>query len=94
MIVTFATRRREEVPMDSTTVAQAAMQLQALAGSGFNTNTRLGGLVIAIIIGVICGAIAGRKGRRPALWGILGFFFTIITLIVVLIVPSKRPVGY
>ncbi|HSP37632.1 MAG TPA: hypothetical protein VLR26_07755 [Frankiaceae bacterium] len=77
----------------NTTLA-AASNLQALAGSGFNTNTRLGGLVLAIIIGVVCGAIAGRKGRRPALWGILGFFFTIITLIVILIVPSKRPAGY
>lgn len=76
------------------TTLAAATQLQALAGSGFNTSTRLGGLVLAIIIGFICGAIAGRKGRRPALWGILGFLFTIITLIVVLIVPSKRPTTY
>jgi hypothetical protein len=77
----------------NTTLA-AASNLQALAGSGFNTSTRLGGLVIAVLIGLLCGYIAGRKGRRPALWGILGFFFTIITLIVVLIVPSKRHAAY
>jgi hypothetical protein len=76
------------------TTLTATTHLQALAGSGFNTSTRLGGLVLAIIIGLICGAIAARKGRRPALWGILGFLFTIITLIVVLIVPSKRTTAY
>ncbi len=77
-----------------TAVLASSDSVQALAGSGFNTSTRLGGLVIAVLIGLLCGYIAGRKGRRPALWGILGFFFTIITLIVVLIVPSKRPVAY
>ena len=78
----------------SGTVLASATHLQAVAGSGFNTSTRLGGLVIAVLIGLLCGYIAGRKGRRPALWGILGFFFTLITLVVVLIVPSKRPVAY
>jgi hypothetical protein len=76
--------------MGSALVLATGTHIEALAGSGFNTQTRLGGLVIAVIIGVICGMIAGRKGRRPALWGILGFLFTIITLIVVLIVPSKH----
>jgi hypothetical protein len=80
--------------MSTMAMQQTATHLQALAGSGFNTSTRLGGLVLAVIIGVICAAIAGRKGRRPALWGVLGFFFTIVTLIVVLIVPSKRRAAY
>jgi hypothetical protein len=34
--------------------------------------------------------IAKRKGRHAVGWTILGFFFTVITLIVVLLLPSKR----
>jgi hypothetical protein len=30
------------------------------------------------------------KGRNPLGWGILGFFFSIITLIVVIVIPSKK----
>jgi uncharacterized BrkB/YihY/UPF0761 family membrane protein len=34
--------------------------------------------------------IAKRKGRHPIGWSILGFFFTVIALIVLLLLPSKR----
>jgi sugar phosphate permease len=46
----------------------------------------IGGLIAA----VICGIIAAMKGRNPFGWGILGFFFSIITLIVVIVIPSKK----
>jgi hypothetical protein len=34
--------------------------------------------------------IAMMKGRNPLGWGILGLFFSILTLIVVIIIPSKK----
>ncbi|MGB9224065.1 MAG: deoxyribodipyrimidine photolyase [Mycobacterium sp.] len=46
----------------------------------------IGGLIAA----VICGLIAAMKGRNPLGWGLLGFFFSIITLIVVIVIPSKK----
>jgi hypothetical protein len=46
----------------------------------------IGGLIAA----VICGLIAATKGRNPLGWGILGFFFSILTLIVVIVIPSKK----
>ena len=34
--------------------------------------------------------IAGVKGRNPFGWGILGLFFSILTLIVIVIIPTKK----
>jgi hypothetical protein len=47
------------------------------------------GLIVGIIFAVICGLVASRKGRNTALFAVLGFFFSIITLVVLLILPSK-----
>lgn len=44
----------------------------------------------SIIAAIVCAAIAGMKGRNPLGWGILGLFFSIITLIVVIVIPSKK----
>ena len=44
----------------------------------------------SIIAAVICGIIAAMKGRNPLGWGILGLFFSILTLIVIVIMPSKK----
>jgi hypothetical protein len=46
-------------------------------------------VLVSLVFAFACAAIAGGKGRSRALFGILGFFFSIITLIVVLIVPRK-----
>ncbi|MBV8965282.1 MAG: deoxyribodipyrimidine photolyase [Mycobacteriaceae bacterium] len=46
----------------------------------------IGGIIAAII----CAIIAGAKGRNPLGWGILGLFFSIITLIVIIVIPSKK----
>ena len=43
-----------------------------------------------VLIPIVCAAIAGMKGRNPLGWGILGLFFSIITLIVVIVIPSKK----
>jgi len=37
----------------------------------------------SIIAAIICGVVAAMKGRNPLGWGILGLFFSIITLIVI-----------
>ena len=44
----------------------------------------------SVIAAIICGIIAAMKGRNPLGWGILGLFFSILTLIVVIIIPSKK----
>lgn len=44
----------------------------------------------SIIAAVICAVIAGFKGRNPFGWGILGLFFSILTLIVIIVIPSKK----
>jgi Na+/melibiose symporter-like transporter len=44
----------------------------------------------SIIAAIICGVVAAMKGRNPLGWGILGLFFSIITLIVIIVIPSKK----
>ena len=44
----------------------------------------------SIIAAVICAVIAGTKGRNPLGWGVLGLVFSIFTVIVVAVIPSKR----
>ena len=46
--------------------------------------------ICSVIAAVICGVIAAMKGRNPLGWGILGLFFSILTLIVVIVIPSKK----
>lgn len=36
-------------------------------------------------------AIARSKGRSAILWGILAVFFPLITIIVLLLIPARRP---
>jgi len=44
----------------------------------------------SVIAAIICAFIASTKGRNPLGWGILGLFFSILTLIVVIVIPSKK----
>lgn len=44
----------------------------------------------SIIAAIVCAVIAGTKGRSAIGWGILGLFFSILTLIVVIVIPSKK----
>ncbi len=51
------------------------------------------GILVAIgsiIAAIVCAVVAGMKGRNPFGWGILGLFFSILTLIVVIVIPSKK----
>ena len=50
------------------------------------------GVIVAvgsIIAAIICSVIAKSKGHSALLFGVLGLFFSIITLIVVLVIPRK-----
>jgi hypothetical protein len=44
----------------------------------------------SVIAAIICAAVAAMKGRNPLGWGILGLFFSILTLVVVIVIPSKK----
>ena len=48
------------------------------------------GFIVWILIISWTAAIARRKGRSPFLWGVLAFFFSLIALILVALMPSKR----
>ena len=51
------------------------------------------GILVAIgsiIAAIVCALVAAMKGRNPFGWGILGLFFSIITLIVIIVIPSKK----
>ena len=61
-----------------------------VAAGGIATFGSVLGFLVALAIGYACSKIARDKGRGPVLWGILGFLFTIVTLVVVLLVPSKE----
>lgn len=47
-------------------------------------------MVGSVIAAIVCAVIASMKGRSAVIWGLCGLFFSILTLIVVIIVPSKR----
>jgi predicted PurR-regulated permease PerM len=59
-----------------------------------NTTATLVGAVIGFVIwiGIIFWtvSIARKKGRSGGLWGVLAFFFSLIPLIIVAILPSKK----
>jgi hypothetical protein len=44
----------------------------------------------SVIAAIVCAVIAATKGRSAIGWGILGLFFSILTLIVVIVIPSKK----
>ncbi len=44
----------------------------------------------SVIAAIVCAVIAGTKGRSALGWGVLGLFFSILTLIVVIVIPSKK----
>jgi hypothetical protein len=48
------------------------------------------GFVLWIVVLVWIYNIARRKGRHAVAWVILGFFFWLLALILVLLLPSKR----
>ena len=47
-------------------------------------------LIGSVIAAILCAIIAAAKGRSALLYGIAGLFFSIITLIVIIVLPSRR----
>ncbi len=64
-----------------------------IAGAGGAFLWWLISFVLWVVIMVWIYNIAKRKGRHAVGWVILGFFFSVITLVVVLLLPSKRTTG-
>jgi len=47
-------------------------------------------LIIGLIVGAICAAIASSKGRSGVGWFFAGFFFGLIAIIIVAVIPNLR----
>jgi uncharacterized BrkB/YihY/UPF0761 family membrane protein len=61
-----------------------------IAAAGGSIFGGLIGFLLWIVIMAWIYNLAKRKGRHALGWLILGFFFSIITLVVLLLLPSKR----
>jgi hypothetical protein len=51
--------------------------------------------VVSAVCAYCCAKLALGKGRNPAAWGVLGFLFSIVALIVIALLPStgREPIG-
>lgn len=49
------------------------------------------GLIIAIVFAAVCWSLAGARDRNQLGWAILGFFFPIIALVILLVIGKKKP---
>jgi hypothetical protein len=70
-------------------MTSVAAMTEASGGLGSPVGSIVG-LIVALLFAFGCYRLAQSKGRGPVLWGILGFFFTLLTLIVLLIIPRKK----
>jgi hypothetical protein len=48
------------------------------------------GLAVAVAVAAVCYRIAEGKGRSGPLWAVLGFFFPVIALVIVFVLPDRR----
>ena len=55
-----------------------------------NSTYLLLGSIAALVFAVVCGYLAWRKGRSVLWYLLFGYFFSIITLIVILLLPAKQ----
>ena len=51
----------------------------------------ISGLIISIVFAIVCASLAGSRNRHRVVWALLGFFFPVIALIVLLIIGKKQP---
>jgi predicted phage tail protein len=81
--------RREETSVSHHLIVSMLAQPDA---AGFILRGIKGVFVIvgSLIAAVLCAIIAAAKGRSALLFGVLGLFFSILTLIVVIVMPRKR----
>ena len=64
--------------------------LMLLASNGGTYVGGLLGFVLWVVVLVWIYNIAKRKGRHAVGWLVLGFFFSLLTLAVIALLPSKR----
>jgi len=64
--------------------------LMLLASNGGTYVGGLLGFVLWVVVLVWIYNIAKRKGRHAVGWLVLGFFFSLLTLVVIALLPSKR----
>jgi len=64
--------------------------LMLLASNGGIYVGGLLGFVLWVVVLVWIYNIAKRKGRHAVGWLVLGFFFSLLTLVVIALLPSKR----
>ncbi len=50
----------------------------------------ISGLVISVVFAIVCASLAGGRNRSRVGWAILGFFFPVIALVVLLILGKKN----
>lgn len=85
-------RARRSGRMSATVRADRGSFVVLLADS--TSSATLIGWVIGVVIWILLiswtAAIARRKGRSPFLWGVFAFFFSLIALVVILLMPSRR----
>lgn len=60
-----------------------------MAMGSFELGSILFALVITLGFAGLCAWLARAKGRDAIVWGILGFFFSVLALIVLLIIPKR-----
>jgi drug/metabolite transporter (DMT)-like permease len=77
-------------------VSVLATPVVASAQTTNNTSSFNPGIfvVFGVIFAIACGLIANSKGRSPILWGVLGFCFGLIPLIIILVMKRKTPSMY
>jgi hypothetical protein len=75
----------------ATPVVATAQNTNGGASSGFSAGTFV---VFGVIFAIACALIANSKGRSLVLWGVLGFLFGLIPLIIILVMKRKTPSMY
>lgn len=48
-------------------------------------------LFVGIVCAILCANIAKSKNREAGLWGVLGFFFGLIALIIIAVLDKREP---
>lgn len=69
--------------MDENGLAALVGTTQCLLGCGCS--------LLNILVIVLCISMAQKKNRSAALWGVLGFFFSIFALLVLALLPTVQP---
>lgn len=47
-------------------------------------------LIWSIMFAIGCGLIANEKGRSAGAWSLLGFFFGLIALLIIICLPDRN----